>query len=156
MILSAILVFNLATSDIAQPQETAMTKIDRLGATEAQKGPAKNFTGNVWVNWSFAPDAPARAASASVTFEPGARSAWHSHPLGQTIIVTDGVGWHRCGNGPKQEIRAGDRLFCPPGERHWHGATPDSVMTHIVVQEAKDGKVVDWYEKVDDADYLAD
>jgi quercetin dioxygenase-like cupin family protein len=104
---------------------------------------------------AFARDAPARVAGAIVSFEPGARSAWHTHPLGQTLIVTAGTGWTQCEGGPIVAIRAGDILWCPPGHRHWHGATPTTAMTHIAIQEALDGKVVEWMEKVTDEQYLA-
>ena len=90
-----------------------------------------------------------------VTFEPGARTAWHTHPLGQRLIVTAGCGWVKCADGPKREIRPGDVVVCPPGEKHWHGATATTGMSHIAIQEALDGKVVDWLEKVTDEDYLA-
>ena len=96
---------------------------------------------------------PARIAAASVTFEPGARTAWHTHPLGQTLIVTYGRGWAQREGGPKEEIRPGDVVWFPPGEKHWHGATTDSAMTHLAVQEALDGKAVEWLEAVTDADY---
>lgn len=98
---------------------------------------------------------PARGRGASVTFEPGARSAWHTHPLGQTLIVTSGLGWTQCWGGPIEEIRPGDVISCPPGVKHWHGATPTTAMTHIAIQEALNGKVVDWMEKVTDEQYLA-
>ena len=96
---------------------------------------------------------PARVRCASVTFEPGARSAWHRHPLGQTLIVTSGCGWVQSEGQPKVEIRPGDVVWCPPNEKHWHGATPDTAMTHIAIQEALDGKVVEWLEKVSDEQY---
>jgi quercetin dioxygenase-like cupin family protein len=91
-----------------------------------------------------------------VTFEPGARTAWHTHPLGQRLVVTSGCGWVRCWGGAKREIRAGDVVVCPPGEKHWHGATATTGMSHIAIQEALDGKVVDWLEKVTDDEYLAE
>jgi quercetin dioxygenase-like cupin family protein len=99
---------------------------------------------------------PARATGALVTFEPGARSAWHTHPLGQTLIVTAGLGWTQCWGGPVEEIRPGDVISCPPGVKHWHGATPGTAMSHIAIQERDaSGKVVDWMEKVTDEQYLA-
>ena len=101
-----------------------------------------------------APD-PARARGASVTFEPGARTAWHTHPIGQNLIVTSGCGWVQSEGGPKEEIRPGDVVSCPPKEKHWHGATPNSAMTHIAIQEQLDGKVVQWMEKVSDEQYQA-
>ena len=96
---------------------------------------------------------PARVAGASVTFEPGARTAWHTHPLGQTLIVTSGCGWAQREGGPVEEIRPGDVVWFPPGEKHWHGATPTTAMTHIAIQEQLDGKAVDWMEKVSDEQY---
>jgi quercetin dioxygenase-like cupin family protein len=129
--------------------------IIRNGSQAPQKGPADYFTGNVTIEWQFARTDPARLAGALVTFEPGARSAWHTHPLGQTLIVTSGVGWHQCEGEPREEIRAGDIVFCEPNRRHWHGATPAGAMSHIALQEALDGKVVTWMEKVTDEEYLA-
>jgi quercetin dioxygenase-like cupin family protein len=99
---------------------------------------------------------PGRVSGALVTFEPGARSAWHWHPLGQTLVVTQGRGWVQSEGGPKVEIRAGDVVWCPPKERHWHGATPTTAMSHIAIQEALDGKVVEWMEKVSDEQYAAE
>ena len=129
--------------------------IKRSGSQPSGKGPPEYFTGNVRIDPLFdAPD-PARARGASVTFEPGARSAWHTHPLGQTLIVTSGCGWVQSKGGPKVEIRPGDVVWCPPKEKHWHGATPTTAMTHIAIQEALDGKVVDWMEKVSDEEYQA-
>ena len=98
---------------------------------------------------------PARASGASVTFEPGARTAWHTHPLGQTLIVTAGCGWAQRWGGPIEEIRPGDVVWFPPGEKHWHGATPTTAMTHIAIQEQLDGKAVDWLEQVSDEQYQA-
>lgn len=130
-------------------------KLYRNGTQPSQKGPAEWFTGSVRIDPLNAPVAPARAASASVTFEPGARTAWHTHPLGQTLIVTSGAGWSQCEGEPIVEIRAGDVIWFPPGHRHWHGATPTTAMTHIAIQEALDGKTVDWMEHVTDEQYLA-
>ncbi len=129
--------------------------LKRAGSQPSQKGSAETFTGNVRVDPLFTAPAPARVACGSVTFEPGARSAWHTHPLGQILIVTAGVGWTQCAGEPIVEIRAGDVIWCPPGHKHWHGATPTTAMTHIAVQEALDGKAVEWLEKVADAEYLA-
>jgi quercetin dioxygenase-like cupin family protein/predicted oxidoreductase len=117
------------------------------------KGPAEWFTGTVRIDPLFQTTDPARAQGASVTFEPGARTAWHTHPLGQTLIVTAGCGWVQRDGGPIEEIRPGDVVWFPPGEKHWHGATPATAMTHIAVQEKLDGKVVDWMEKVSDEQY---
>ena len=130
-------------------------EIMRNGSQEPAAGPDEYFTGKVTIEWQFARGAGAARAGALVSFEAGARSAWHTHPLGQTLIVTSGVGWTRCEGEPKVEIRAGDIIWCPPGHRHWHGATPDSPMSHIALQEALDGKVVTWMEKVGDEEYLS-
>ena len=128
-------------------------QIRRPGSQPSDKGPEAYFTGTVRIDPLFQPDAPARVAGASVTFEPRARTAWHTHPLGQTLIVTAGLGRVQREGGPIEEIRPGDVVWFPPGEKHWHGAGPDTAMTHIAVQEAKEGKVVDWLEKVTDAEY---
>lgn len=131
-----------------------MTAIKRNGSQPSAQGPAEYFTGNVRVDPLFDAQDPARASGALVTFEPGARSAWHTHPLGQTLIVTAGLGWTQCEGEPKAEIRPGDVVTCPPGKKHWHGATPTTAMSHIAVQEHDDnGKVVDWMEKVSDEQY---
>jgi quercetin dioxygenase-like cupin family protein len=128
-------------------------EIKRSGSQPSGKGPAEYFTGAVRIDPLFEAPEPARVRGASVTFEPGARSAWHTHPLGQTLIVTAGGGWTQCWGGPVEEIRPGDVIWCPPGVRHWHGATPTTAMTHIAIQEALNGKVVDWMEKVSDEQY---
>ena len=129
-------------------------QIFRNGSRPSQKGPADYFTGAVRLDQLNTAPEPGRVAAASVTFEPGARTAWHTHPLGQTLVVTAGVGWTQCQGGPIEEIRAGDVIWCPPGHRHWHGATPTTGMTHIAIQEALDGRFVDWMEHVTDEDYL--
>jgi quercetin dioxygenase-like cupin family protein len=130
-------------------------ELKKNGSQPSQKGPEEYFTGNVRVDpLSQAPE-PARVGCALVTFEPGARSAWHWHPLGQTLVVTQGCGWVQSEGGPKVEIRAGDVVWCPPKERHWHGATPTTGMSHIAIQEALDGKNVEWQEKVSDEEYQA-
>ena len=129
-------------------------QIHRNGSRPSQKGPAEYFTGAVRLDQLNTAPEPGRVAAASVTFEPGARTAWHTHPLGQTLVVTAGVGWTQCEGGPTVEIRAGDVIWCPPGHRHWHGATPTTAMTHIAIQEALDGRFVDWMEHVTDEDYL--
>lgn len=131
-------------------------ELKRAGTRQSVVGPEANFTGSVTVEPLNNPPEPARTSCASVTFQPGARSAWHTHPLGQTLIVTDGVGWTRCEGEEKVEIRAGDVIWCPPGHKHWHGATADSAMTHIAIQESLNGSPVTWLEKVSDEDYLAD
>jgi quercetin dioxygenase-like cupin family protein len=125
-------------------------EIKRIGSQPSGKGPAEYFTGAVRVDPLFSPPEPARAGGSSVTFEPGARTAWHTHPLGQTLIVTAGCGWVRREGGPVEEIRAGDVVWIPPGVKHWHGATATTAMTHIAVQEKLDGKPVDWLEQVGD------
>ena len=123
-------------------------EIKRSGSQPSAKGPAEWFTGTVRIDPLFDAPAPARAAGASVTFEPGARTAWHTHPLGQTLIVTSGMGRTQRWGGPVEEIRPGDVVWIPPGEKHWHGASPTTAMTHIAIQEKLDGKPVDWLEHV--------
>jgi len=125
------------------------------GSQPSAKGPAEYFTGYVRVDPLFEAPDPARARGASVTFEPGARSNRHTHPLGQTLIVTSGCGLVQSWGGPIRVIRPGDVISCPPGEKHWHGAMPTTAMTHLAIQEALDGKVVDWMEKVTDEQYKA-
>jgi len=128
-------------------------EIKRSGSQPSGKGPADWFTGAVRIDPLLQPKAPARVAGASVTFEPSARTAWHTHPLGQTLIVTAGCGWAQHEGGPVEEFRPGDVIWFPPGEKHWHGATPTTAMTHIAIQEQLDGKAVDWMEKVTDDQY---
>ncbi|HET7843913.1 MAG TPA: cupin domain-containing protein [Xanthomonadales bacterium] len=128
-------------------------EIRRSGTQPTQKGPPEWFTGDVTIQPLYVAPAPARVGCASVTFAPGARTHWHTHPLGQTLVVTSGRGWTRCDDGPVEEIAAGDVVWCPPGHRHWHGATPTSSMTHIAIQEALDGKMVEWMEPVTDEQY---
>ena len=130
-------------------------EIKKCGSQSSVKGPAEYFTGAVRIDPLFEAPDPARARGASVTFEPGARSAWHTHPLGQTLIVTSGCGWVQSEGGPKAEIRPGDVVWCPRNEKHWHGATPTTAMTHIAIQEQLNGKVVEWMEKVSDKQYEA-
>jgi quercetin dioxygenase-like cupin family protein len=129
-------------------------EIKRAGSQPAIKGPSDWFTGTVRIDPLFPATDPARAAGNSVTFEPGARTAWHTHPLGQTLIVTAGCGRVQRAGGPIEEIRPGDVVWFPPGEKHWHGAAPATAMTHIAIQEYLDGKPVDWLEKVSDEQYL--
>ena len=117
-------------------------------------GPPDWFTGTVTITGQFQRDAPARVGGATVHFEPGARTAWHTHPLGQTLIVTEGVGWTQVEGGAIVEFRAGDQLWCPADRKHWHGATPTTAMTHIAIQETQDGSPVTWLEQVTDAQYL--
>jgi quercetin dioxygenase-like cupin family protein len=128
-------------------------EIKRVGSQPSGKGPAEYFTGTVRIDPLFQPNAPARAAGAAVTFEPGARTAWHTHPLGQTLIVTTGCGRAQRLGGPIEEIRPGDVIWFSPGEKHWHGAAPATAMTHIAMQDQQDGKTVEWLEKVSDEQY---
>jgi quercetin dioxygenase-like cupin family protein len=127
--------------------------IKRSGSQPSRPGPADYFTGTVHIDPLCQPPAPARVNAASVTFEPGARTAWHTHPLGQTLIVTAGSGFVQRDGGPIEDIRPGDVVWFEPGEKHWHGATPTTALTHIAMQEALDGKSVEWMEKVSDAQY---
>jgi quercetin dioxygenase-like cupin family protein len=137
-----------------QQREAAMD-IKRNGSQPSAKGPADWFTGVVRIDPLFQAPDPARVAGASVTFEPGARTAWHTHPLGQTLIVTFGVGRAQRWGGPIEEIRPSDVVWFAPGEKHWHGASPAKAMTHIAIQEGLNGKLVDWMEQVSDAQYRA-
>jgi len=131
-------------------------KITRAGASPSTVGPAEWFTGTVRIDPLFAAEAPARVVGASVTFEPGARTAWHTHPLGQTLLVTQGLGRVQRDGGPVEEVRPGDVVWFPPGEKHWHGAAPDVAMTHLAVHERDEaGSTVTWLEKVSDAEYDA-
>jgi len=130
-------------------------QITRAGAQPSATGPADWFTGTVRIDPLFAAAAPARAAGNAVTFEPGARTAWHTHPLGQTLLVTFGRGLVQRDGGPVEEVRAGDVVRFEPGERHWHGATATTAMQHVAIQEALDGKAVEWLEHVTDAEYGA-
>jgi quercetin dioxygenase-like cupin family protein len=128
-------------------------EITRAGSQPSREGPPEYFTGRVRVDPLFGPPDPARAGGSLVTFEPGARTAWHTHPFGQTLIVTSGMGWAQREGGPVEEIRPGDVVWFPPGEKHWHGATPTTGMSHIAVQEKLDGSPVTWMEKVTDEQY---
>ena len=128
-------------------------EIKRNGTQPPTQGPADWFTGTVHIKPLVQPNPPARVFSASVTFEPGARTAWHTHPLGQTLIVTAGCGWAQQWGKPIEEIRPGDVVWIPPGEKHWHGAAATTAMTHIAFQEQLDDKIVDWMEKVSDEQY---
>src|SRR5258706_5959155 len=130
-------------------------EIKRSGSQPSGKGQAEYFTGNVRIDPLSQAPAPARVSVASVTFEPGARTAWHSHPLGQTLIVTAGSGRVQNWGGPIHEIKPGDVAWCPPAEKHWHGAAPTTAMTHISIVEQADGKSADWMEKVSDEQYQA-
>src|SRR6478672_6446303 len=128
-------------------------KIQKAGSQPSKKGPADWFTGMVRIDSPFEGSDPARVAGAVVSFEPGARTAWHTHPLGQTLIVTNGCGWAQREGGPVEEIRPGDVVWFPPGEKHWHGAAATSAMTHIAIQEKQNGKAVEWLEQVTPEQY---
>src|SRR3978361_338412 len=130
-------------------------EIKRIGSQASAKGPADWFTGTVRLDSMFDRADPARVTGAIVTFEPGARTAWHTHPLGQTLIVIAGVGWTPVQDAPVEEFGEGDILLCPADRRHWHGATPESSMTHVAIQESLEGTNVTWMEKVTDEEYLA-
>jgi len=127
--------------------------IKRNGSRPSNKGPVETFTGAVRVDPLFAAQDPSRTSGGSVTFEPGARSAWHTHPRGQILIVTAGSGWVQRWDGARQEMKPGDVVWIPPGVKHWHGATATTAVTHFAIQEHEDGKVVDWLEKVSDEQY---
>ncbi|MBM6551068.1 cupin domain-containing protein [Marinomonas ostreistagni] len=142
-------------SDSNQDTQNQDTQIIRAGSTEAIQGPAENFTGDVRIDKMFSAPSPGRTGMAVVNFAPGARTNWHTHPLGQILLVTDGVGWHQCEGGPKTEIRPGDIIWCNCGRRHWHGATDTTAMQHVAINEAQDGSPVTWMEAVSDEDYLA-
>jgi quercetin dioxygenase-like cupin family protein len=128
-------------------------EIRRIGTQASSKGPSDWFTGTVRIDPLFQAPAPARVQSVNVTFEPGARTAWHMHPLGQTLIVMAGCGWVQRDGAPIEEVRPGDVIWFHPGEKHWHGATPTTAMTHIAIQEQLNGKAVDWMEKVSEEQY---
>jgi len=131
-------------------------EIRRSGSQPSGRGPDEYFTGTVRIDPVFQSEDPARVACASVTFEPGSRTAWHTHPLGQVLLVTAGSGLAQRRGGPVERIRPGDVVWFAPGEKHWHGASPSTAMTHIAIQERLDGRAVEWLEKVDDAQYLAE
>lgn len=140
---------------VAGAADSQPIRITRSGAQTSRQGPAEHFKGSVRVDPLFQAKAPARASGGRVTFEAGARTAWHTHPLGQTLIVTAGVGRVQRWGDPAEEIRPGDVVWIPPGQKHWHGASPNSSMTHIAISEALDGKSVEWMEQVDDSQYNA-
>jgi len=143
---------SMAASAFAQDS----LQIARAGTQPSAKGPAQFFSGDVRVDPLFPkPNGPTRATGSYVTFEPGARTAWHTHPVGQTLVVTAGTGRVQRWGDPVEEIRPGDVVWIPPGQKHWHGAAPTTAMTHIAITELADGKAVDWMEKVDDTQYLA-
>ena len=144
----------LAGATAAIRKETTMDmEIRRSGAQASRKGPAEWFTGTVRIDPLFAAPEPARVSGGMVTFEPGARTAWHTHPLGQTLLIVSGLGWVQRDGGPVEEVRPGDVVWFPPGLKHWHGASPTNAMTHTAIQESLDGKNVDWLEKVRDEQY---
>lgn len=144
-----------ATNSIHNQGAISM-EINRKDELKTVTGPAEYFTGEATITGQFQREAPSRVSGAVVHFEPGARTAWHTHPLGQTLIVTEGVGWTQIEGGPKLEFYAGDILWCPPEHKHWHGATSTAAMTHIAIQEAKDGSPVTWMEHVTDEQYLTE
>ncbi|SFJ70969.1 Cupin domain protein [Bosea sp. OK403] len=137
----------------ALSQTAQAVTVQRAGAQAPSVGPAQNFTGTVRVDGRFQGTAPARISGGTVSFEPGARTAWHTHPLGQTLFVTTGVGLVQHWDGPVQEIRTGDTVWIPPGVKHWHGASATNGMTHVAISEALDGKTVEWLEAVSDEHY---
>jgi quercetin dioxygenase-like cupin family protein len=147
----------MAAEELIAADETnrgdSQMEIKRIESQPTSKGPAEWFTGPVRIQPLFEASEPARVRGASVTFAPGARTAWHTHPLGQTLIVTSGLGWAQREGGPTEEIRPGDVVWFAPNEKHWHGATPTKAMTHIAIQEALDGEVVEWMEQVTDKQY---
>ena len=130
-------------------------KIERAGSKASRPGPADWFTGTVRIDPLFQAEDPGRVGGASVTFEPGARTAWHTHPLGQTLLITSGLGRVQVEGGPAEEVRPGDVVWFPPGEKHWHGASPNTAMTHLAIQESSGGKAVEWLEHVSDEQYSA-
>lgn len=159
LVMASVAAIGLPVMSLAQAggvplrrQESVM-KIDRAGSQPSSKGPAEWFTGTVRIDPLFAAHDPARAGGAYVTFEPAARTAWHTHPLGQVLIVTAGVGRAQVWGEPIEEIRPGDVIWFPPGVKHWHGASPTAAMTHIAIQEQLNGKAVDWMEHVTDEQY---
>lgn len=149
--------FTVAIPALGQAQTVGASdrqmEISRAGSQPSVSGPAGNFTGSARIDPLFTAKAPSRVAAGSVTFEPGARSAWHSHPLGQHLLVTSGLGWTQVKGGPILVMRPGDVIWCPPGVKHWHGASPTTSVTHIAIQEVLDGRNVEWMEKVTDEQY---
>lgn len=145
----------LAVAALVQAQPDTGLHITRAGSVPPTAGSADRFTGKVSIGGAFRAEPPARVSGGTVTFAPGARSAWHTHPLGQTLVVTQGIGLVQRWGGPVQKIAAGDVVWIAPGEKHWHGASPSAAMTHVAISEQRDGSSVDWLEKVSDAQYLA-
>lgn len=152
MLFSALISMAASTTS-GEPVGDAL-KVTPAGSLPSAAGPADYFTGQVRIDGGFQRPAPARVGGATVTFEPGARTAWHTHPLGQTLIVTAGVGWVQQWGQPRQQIRPGDTVWIAPGVKHWHGAIANVAMTHIAIAEAVDGSPVTWLEKVTDEQYL--
>ena len=155
---SACFFYKIAQCCVSLPALTKKAKhtmeIKRIGTQPSAKGPAEYFTGTVRIDPLYSPPEPARVAMALVTFEPGARTAWHTHPFGQTLIVTAGCGWVQRLGGIKEEIHPGDVIYFEPGEKHWHGATATTSMSHIAIQEKLNGSPVDWMEHVSEEQYL--
>lgn len=147
-VLAVLIPISVATAQTGQA-----VRVTPAGSQPSAAGPVQNFTGTVWVDSRFQAEAPARTGGGVVTFEPGARTAWHTHPLGQTLIVTSGVGLVQHWDGPMQEIRPGDVVWIPSGVKHWHGATPVNGVSHIAIAETLDGKAVEWMEQVTDEQY---
>jgi quercetin dioxygenase-like cupin family protein len=150
---AALTLIASGASQTAPTQNPPAISIARSESLQTTKGAAQFFTGSVQVQQLFSGHDPARTSGGKVSFAPGARSAWHTHPLGQILIVTDGTGWMQQWGGPVEEIRKGDVVWIPPGVKHWHGAAATTSMTHIAIQEQLDGRVVDWMEKVTDEQY---
>ena len=145
--------FSLSETPLGAQEKTAALQITRAGMQPSRAGQADLFSGAVRIDPLVSMHAPSRVAASYVTFEPGARTAWHTHPLGQTLIITAGLGWVQQEGGAVEEVRPGDVVWIPPGLRHWHGASPTAAMTHIAITEALDGKNSDWMEKVSDTQY---
>lgn len=151
---TAVIAF-MSIAPLSLAEDVQRVKVTRVGTQSSTIGPTENFTGVVRVDSRFQGTEPARIGGATVTFEPGARTAWHTHPLGQTLIVTAGTGLVQHWDGPIQEIRSGDTVWIPPGVKHWHGASATMAMSHIAIVESQNGKTVTWMEKVSDAQYSA-
>ena len=152
-VMAALTLIASGAAQTAPAQNPQAISIARSESLQANRGSAQFFTGSVQVQQLFPGHDPARTSGGKVSFAPGARSAWHTHPLGQILIVTDGTGWIQQWGGPVEEIRKGDVIWIPPGVKHWHGATATTSMTHIAIQEQLNGRVVDWMEKVTDEQY---
>src|SRR6266704_2001189 len=152
-LVATVMSLSLLASVCAASESSQGIRVTRSGSQPSRQGSAENFTGSVRIDPLFNANAPSRASGGRVTFDPGARTAWHTHPLGQTLIVTAGAGWVQKWDGPVEEIRPGDVIWIPPGEKHWHGATATTALTHMAIQEQFDGKLVDWMEHVSDEQY---